>query len=49
MGHMMPHNITIGKKLPIAIYVAVRSLSQAELTTKPKILKLKIKFETRWY
>lgn len=35
MGQMMPHNMTMGKKLPIAIYVAVRSLSHADDTTKP--------------
>lgn len=32
---MMPHNMTIGKKLPIAMYVAVLSFSQADDTTKP--------------
>lgn len=35
MGQMMPHNMTIGKKLPMAIYVAVRSFSQADETTNP--------------
>lgn len=47
MGQMIPHNITIGKKLPIAMYVAVRSLSHADDTTKPvkiQISKLKSKF-----
>lgn len=35
MGQMMPHSMTMGRKLPIAMYVAVRSFSQAEDTTKP--------------
>lgn len=35
MGQMIPHNMTIGKKLPIAMYVADRSLSTEHETTKP--------------
>lgn len=35
-GHIIPHNITMGKKLPRAMYVADRSLSQQQETTKPK-------------
>lgn len=38
IGQIIPHSITIGKKLPIAIYVAVRSLSHADETTKPVYL-----------
>lgn len=37
IGQIMPHNITIGRKLPIAMYVAVRSFSHADDTTKPEI------------
>lgn len=36
IGQIIPHNITIGRKLPIAMYVAVRSLSQADDTTNPE-------------
>lgn len=35
MGQMIPHSMTMGKKLPIAIYVADRSLSTEQETTKP--------------
>lgn len=35
IGQIIPHSITIGKKLPIAMYVAVRSLSHADETTNP--------------
>jgi hypothetical protein len=35
MGQIIPHNITMGKKLPIAIYVADLSLSTEHETTKP--------------
>lgn len=37
IGQIIPHSITIGKKLPIAMYVALRSFSQEHETTKPKI------------
>mgnify|MGYP005984914943 FL=1 len=36
MGQTIPHNITRGKKLPIAIYVADLSFSQLHATTNPK-------------
>lgn len=35
MGQIIPHSITIGKKLPIAMYVADLSLSTEQETTKP--------------
>lgn len=35
MGQMMPHSITMGRKLPNARYVAERSLSQTQDTTNP--------------
>lgn len=38
-GHIIPHNITIGKKLPKAMYVADLSLSQQQETTNPEIRK----------
>lgn len=36
IGQIIPHNITIGKKLPMAIYVALLSLSQEQATTNPE-------------
>lgn len=34
-GQIIPHNMTIGRKLPIARYVAERSLSTTHDITKP--------------
>jgi len=36
MGQIMPHNITIGRKEPIATYVALLSLSQKQAITNPE-------------
>lgn len=36
IGQMIPHNITIGRKEPIATYVALLSLSQKQAMTNPK-------------